>query len=63
MPDTRLVYLGDRESDMLVLRQRAHALETPADWLLRWQRHRCFPEGGQLWTKVRSGELGVRVWL
>jgi hypothetical protein len=31
MPGTRLVYVADRESDMLGLMQRAHALETPAD--------------------------------
>ena len=56
MPGTRLVYVADRESDMLGLMQRAHALETPADWLLRSQHNRCLPAGGKLWTKVRAGE-------
>ena len=56
IPGTRLVYVGDRESDLLGLMQRAHALETPADWLLRSQHNRCLPAGGKLWTKVRSGE-------
>jgi hypothetical protein len=33
---TRLVYVADREGDMLVeLMQRAKALNTPADWLVR----------------------------
>ncbi len=57
MPDTRLVYVADRESDILGLMQRAHALETPADWLVRSQHNRCLPAGGKLWTKVRSGEV------
>jgi IS4 transposase len=36
--------------------QRAHALEMPADWLVRSKHNRCLPEGGKLWAKVRSGE-------
>lgn len=50
MPGTRLVYLADREADILVLMQRAHALGTPADWLIRAQHNRCLPEGGKLWA-------------
>ena len=56
MPDTRLVYIADREADILAMMQRAHALETPADWLIRSKHNRCLPEGGKLWAKVRSGE-------
>ena len=35
MPDTRLVHVGDRESDMSALMKRAAALGHPADWLVR----------------------------
>ena len=51
MPDTRLVYVADREADILELMQRAHALNTPADWLIRSKHNRCLP-GGKLWSKV-----------
>jgi len=56
MPGTRLVYIADREADILGMMQRAHALETPADWMVRSKHNRCLPEGGKLWAKVRSGE-------
>ncbi len=46
MPDTRLVYVADREADILALMQRAHALGMPADWLIRSQHNRALPEGG-----------------
>lgn len=35
MPETRLVYVADREADILELMQCAHHLGTPADWLVR----------------------------
>jgi hypothetical protein len=54
MPDTRLVCVADREADMLALMQRAHVLETPADWLIRSQHNRCLPVGSKLRAKVRS---------
>lgn len=50
MPGTRLVYVADREADILALMQRAHAMGTPADWLIRAQHNRCLPEGGKLWA-------------
>ncbi|HRF13692.1 MAG TPA: IS4 family transposase [Candidatus Accumulibacter phosphatis] len=56
MPGTRLVYIADREADILGMMQRAHALETPADWMVRSKHNRCLPEGGKRWAKVRSGE-------
>ena len=46
-PDTRLVYVADREADILELMQRAHALAHPADYLLRAQHNRCLPRGGK----------------
>lgn len=52
IPETRLVYVADREADIVELMQRAHALGNPADWLIRSQHNRCLPEGGKLWAKV-----------
>lgn len=55
MPGTRLVYVADREADILELMQRAHALGNPADWLIRSQHNRCLPDGGKLWAAVLAG--------
>ena len=55
MPTTRLVYIADREADIVALMQRAHTLETPADWLIRSQHNRCLPDGGKLWAAVLAG--------
>lgn len=58
MPDTRLVYVADREADMVELMRRADELGTPADWLVRAQHDRCLPEGEgiKLWASTTSGE-------
>jgi len=59
LPQTRLVYVADRESDIRELMVRARDLGTPADWLLRSQHNRALPEGGRLWAKVlASPSLG-----
>lgn len=55
MPATRLVYVADREADILALMQKAQALGHPADWLLRSQHNRSLPEGGKLWAAVTGG--------
>jgi hypothetical protein len=51
VPATRLVYVADREADILELMQRAHALG-----ILRTtccaQHNRCLPQGGKLWPAV-----------
>lgn len=52
LPATRLVYVADREADILELMQRAHALSYPADYLLRAQHNRCLPQGGKLWPET-----------
>lgn len=57
MPETRLVYVADREADILDLMQRAHALGNPADWLIRSQHNRCLPDGGKLWAEVLAGPV------
>jgi hypothetical protein len=56
LPDTRLVYVADLESDMIELMARADELDTPADWLLRAQHDRALPDGQKLWQTVTSGE-------
>lgn len=53
LQDTRLVYVGDRESDMLELMVQAHDSGHAADYLLRCQHNRTLPEGGKLWAEVR----------
>jgi hypothetical protein len=47
-----LVYVADREADILGLMQCAHQLGTPADWLIRSQHNRCLPDGGKLWATI-----------
>lgn len=61
MPGTRLVYLADREADMVEMMRRAHELGTPADWLVRAKHDRCLPggEGAKLWaTTMTEAPLG-----
>jgi len=38
-PQNRLVYVADREGDILSLMARAKALNTPTDWLVRAQHN------------------------
>jgi hypothetical protein len=56
LPNTRLVYVGDRESDLLALMRRAAELGHPADWLVRARHNRVLPEGGKLWARVSAEE-------
>lgn len=59
LPHTRLIYVADREGDMLTLMQTAHRLGYPADYLLRAQHNRCLPSGGKLWpTVLAAAPLG-----
>ncbi len=63
MADTRLVYVADRESDIVDLMRCAQDLGTPADWLVRAQHNRCLPEGQKLWSYAQAGEpLGEMVF-
>lgn len=52
LPVTRLVYVADREADILKMMQRAHTLGHPADYLLCAQHDRCLPQGGKSWPVV-----------
>lgn len=61
MPGTRLVYLADREADMVEMIRRAHELGTPADWLVRAKHDRCLPggKGARTWaTTTDDAPLG-----
>ena len=56
LPTTRLVYLADREADIMDLMVRARDLDTPVDWLLRSRHNRTLSEGGKLWSRVTDTE-------
>ena len=57
LPEVRLVYVADREGDMLGLMQRAAALGHPADWLVRSQHNRKLnKDGKRLWNQVAVAE-------
>lgn len=62
LPDTRLIYVADREADIVALMAQARDLGHPADWLIRSQHNRALPEGGKLWAEVLAGEAlgGIR---
>jgi Transposase Tn5 dimerisation domain/Transposase DNA-binding len=58
LPQTRLVCVGDRESDMLELMVKARDLGYPADYLVRCRHNRVLPgRAGKLWTAVAQGGL------
>ena len=56
LPQTRLVYIADREADMIALMVRAQELGTPADWLIRATHDRALPEGAKLWAHTSQGQ-------
>lgn len=56
VPATRLVYVADREADLVELMRCAQTLGTPADWLVRAKHNRCLPEGEKLWAHTCAGE-------
>jgi hypothetical protein len=57
MPATRLVYVADREADMVEMMRCARDLGTPADWLVRATHDRSLPDGdgAKLWAATTSG--------
>ncbi len=57
MPQTRLVYVTDREGDIAELMARAQELGQPADWLIRSQHNRNLAEGGKLWDSVGASPV------
>lgn len=60
LPHTRLVYLADREADIMELMLRARALQTPVDWLVRSKHNRALGAGARLWSEVTASQaLGM----
>ena len=54
-PDTRWVYVADREADILDVMQRANALGNPADWLIRAKHNRKLgKDEAKLWEQVEQ---------
>ena len=59
LPDTRLVYVADREGDLRALIDAAARRGTPADWLIRSRHNRKTTTGEKLWDRLaRSAPLG-----
>lgn len=56
LPTTRLVYVADREADMVPLMARAQELACPVDWLVRAAHNRCLPDSEKLWPHTTHGE-------
>lgn len=57
-PGTRWIYVADREADILELMQRAHALENPADWLIRARHNRKLGQDeAKLWEQVGQAKM------
>jgi len=55
LASTRLVYVADREADMMPLMARAQQLGCPADWLVRAAHNRCLPNSEKLWPHTTDG--------
>jgi len=51
-PEQRLVYVTDREGDMLDLIKKSQQLEYPADWLIRAKHNRKLSDQEKLWDAV-----------
>jgi hypothetical protein len=59
VPETRLVYVADREGDLRALIAAAARRGTPADWLIRSKHDRKTTTGEKLWARLaQSDPLG-----
>jgi hypothetical protein len=63
MPATRLVYVADREADLVDMMARAQEMGTPADWLVRAKHNRCLPDGDgeKLWAYTTAGQAAGEI--
>jgi hypothetical protein len=52
LPDTRLVYVADRECDIHAFMVKARHLGHPADWLIRATHNRCTDSDQKLWNRL-----------
>lgn len=57
LPQTRQVYVADREADILALLVKARDLEHAADYLIRCQHNRALPDGNKLWATLAQGQV------
>lgn len=57
MAETRLVYVADRDADLVAMMRRARELDAPVDWLVRAKHNRCLPDGDgdKLWAHTSGG--------
>lgn len=55
LPETRLVYVADRDSDLYELFEAGQSGE--ADWLIRGQQDRALVGGTPLWQSLREAEI------
>jgi len=62
-PQSRLVYVADREGDILSLMAKSKALNTPADWLVRARHNRKLSAEEKLWDSVDKQEVMSRISL
>ncbi len=53
-PQSRLVYVADREGDILSLMKKSKALNFPADWLIRAKHNRKLSADATLWDEVEK---------
>ncbi len=60
-PQSRLVYVADREGDILSLMEKSKALNTPADWLVRARHNRKLSAEKKLWDSVDKQEVMSRI--
>ena len=56
VPDTRLVYIADREGDLRELFDKGHELGYPADILVRAVHDRNTADGDKLWARVANSQ-------
>jgi hypothetical protein len=57
VPETRLVYVADREGDLRALMDEALRRDYPADWLVRAMHPRNTATGEKLWEQLGQGEV------
>ena len=53
---TRLMYVADREADLMALMVTARNSGTPVDWLGLTKHNRTLKGGDKLWARVSSSE-------
>ena len=54
VPETRLVYVADREAGIVSLINQAEKQGCPADWLIRSRHDRTLKAGETLWASVKN---------